>query len=52
VLERDYRELCRKADVVDIFPDYAPVPRLLGSLLLDRHAEWVSARIADFRMDA
>lgn len=52
VLEQEDSKLRRRADVVGIFPNRASVLRLLGSLLLDQHAEWVSARIAYVRMDA
>lgn len=35
----------RRSDAVGVFPNRAAVLRLLGSLLADQHAEWVSAQV-------
>lgn len=51
MIERQNEELRRRERVIRIFPNEESVIRLLGSLLMETHEEWISGR-AYFRMDA
>lgn len=42
-IERLNREIRRRDRVIGIYPNVASAERLIGSLLLDHHEEWVKA---------
>ncbi len=43
-LERVNQELRRRERVIRIFPNEASIERLLGSLLIEMHENWISGR--------
>ena len=47
-IERLNREIKRRTDVIQIFPDPASVTRLIGAVLIDQHEEWQYGERRDF----
>jgi len=43
-IERVNQELRRRERVIRIFPNEASIERLLGSLLIEMHENWISGR--------
>jgi len=47
-IERLNREIKRRTDVVQVFPDKDSVTRLIGAVLIDQHEEWQYGERRDF----
>lgn len=50
IIERENREIRRRENVIQIFPNAASAVRLIGAILMDHHEDWITGNRV-FNMD-
>ena len=50
IIERENREIRRRENVIQIFPNAASAVRLIGAILMDHHEDWIAGNRV-FNMD-